>query len=210
MARYAFAITMPIASAAMMMKRQFKAVSARIMMSPSRKAPAFPAWPAYLLAFVPHCWRDHAGNEVISSGADAGLTRKEIDGGWIKADDEWPAGLVELIMSPKRLTIPRVGRPEGHLQISFLVLLTATAQNLRRMTSACPISSRCSPAKFAAREAPTSFRISVGRKRPDARRLPDDTRPVMMIPATHEMLWEGERVCSFCNNLFVPSMEQHI
>src|SRR5260370_26473724 len=47
-----------------------------------------------------------------------------------------------------------------------------------RMTSGCPISTPGSPAKLAARGAPTFDRISAGKKRPDARRFPDDTSGV--------------------------------
>jgi hypothetical protein len=39
-----------------------------------------------------------------------------------------------------------------------------------RMTSGCPMSSRCSPARLAAGKAPTSARISARKKRPDAQR----------------------------------------
>jgi hypothetical protein len=40
-------------------------------------------------------------------------------------------------------------------------------------TSGYRTSSRCSPARLAANGAPTSARISIGRKRPDARRKKD-------------------------------------
>jgi hypothetical protein len=115
--------------------------------------------------------------------------------------NRWDHGRMPALTRQEKITF---GEMRASGVRGLLIYCSATGAAIRRqsaatvgrMTSGCPISSRASLARLADGKVPTFARISPGKKRPDARRFPDETRraPTKPLARTFGMAKSGVRM----------------